>query len=350
MGCKSKLWLVGVFLLMQDCIGGPNLEVAGFFVFGDSLADCGNNNNLRTEAKVNHLPYGIDFPQGPTGRFTNGRTIVDIIGERLGFKEYIPPFANRSGSDILKGVNYASGSAGILEESGNHLGEHIGLEKQIQNHKIIVYDISKQLQGITKANKHLNECLYYLNIGSNDYVNNYFMPDHYQSSQKFSSDQFAQILTEEYSKHLKVLYILGARKIALSAVGPLGCVPHEVSIHGKPGSLCVEAENDAVTLLNDKLKALVQRFNQQFPDAKFVLIPGLSTDTTAKMAQEYKPDAYVCCKVGPDGQCIPNEKPCESRNKSPYFDAFHPSEVINEAIADNAYSALSTNMVDSSVK
>jgi len=84
---------------------------------------------------------------------------------------------------------------------------------------------------------------------------------------------------------VQVLYILGARKIALSAVGPLGCVPHEVSIHGKPGSLCVEAENDAVTLLNDKLKALVQRFNQQFPDAKFVLIPGLSTDTTAKMAQ-----------------------------------------------------------------
>jgi len=81
MGCKSKLWLVGVFLLMQDCIGGPNLEVAGFFVFGDSLADCGNNNNLRTEAKVNHLPYGIDFPHGPTGRFTNGRTIVDIIGK-----------------------------------------------------------------------------------------------------------------------------------------------------------------------------------------------------------------------------------------------------------------------------
>ena len=31
-------------------------------------------------AKVNYQPYGIDFPAGPTGRFTNGRNIGDIIG------------------------------------------------------------------------------------------------------------------------------------------------------------------------------------------------------------------------------------------------------------------------------
>jgi len=39
----------------------------------------------------------------------------------LGFDEYIPPYANTSGSDILKGVNYASGSSGILDETGMHL-------------------------------------------------------------------------------------------------------------------------------------------------------------------------------------------------------------------------------------
>jgi hypothetical protein len=43
------------------------------------LSDSGNNNNLNTDAKVNHRPYGIDFPGGPTGRFTNGRTSIDII-------------------------------------------------------------------------------------------------------------------------------------------------------------------------------------------------------------------------------------------------------------------------------
>lgn len=53
------------------------------FVFGDSLVDAGNNDYLFTISKANVPPYGIDFlPSGgqPTGRFTNGRTISDIIG------------------------------------------------------------------------------------------------------------------------------------------------------------------------------------------------------------------------------------------------------------------------------
>ncbi|KAI9178016.1 hypothetical protein LWI28_021740 [Acer negundo] len=41
--------------------------------------------------------------------------------ELLGFDNYIPPFASASGQDILKGVNYASGSSGIRDETGQHL-------------------------------------------------------------------------------------------------------------------------------------------------------------------------------------------------------------------------------------
>ena len=55
-------------------------ETPCYFVFGDSVFDNGNNNALNTIAKVNYLPYGIDFPEGPTGRFSNGRIIPDVIG------------------------------------------------------------------------------------------------------------------------------------------------------------------------------------------------------------------------------------------------------------------------------
>lgn len=51
------------------------------FVFGDSLVDNGNNNHLNSLARSNYLPYGIDFAGNqPTGRFSNGKTIVDFIG------------------------------------------------------------------------------------------------------------------------------------------------------------------------------------------------------------------------------------------------------------------------------
>lgn len=79
MGCETKLWLVLLSFLFGATyvVGAP--QVPCLFIFGDSLSDSGNNNDLVTDAKVNYSPYGIDFPAGPTGRFTNGRTSVDII-------------------------------------------------------------------------------------------------------------------------------------------------------------------------------------------------------------------------------------------------------------------------------
>jgi len=51
-----------------------------FFVFGDSLVDNGNNNYLATTARADAPPYGIDYPtHRPTGRFSNGLNIPDII-------------------------------------------------------------------------------------------------------------------------------------------------------------------------------------------------------------------------------------------------------------------------------
>ena len=39
----------------------------------------------------------------------------------LGFENFIPPFATARGRDILKGVNYGSGGAGIRDETGQML-------------------------------------------------------------------------------------------------------------------------------------------------------------------------------------------------------------------------------------
>ena len=43
------------------------------------------------------------------------------IAELLGFENYIPPYSTAEGEEILKGVNYASGSAGILKDTGTLL-------------------------------------------------------------------------------------------------------------------------------------------------------------------------------------------------------------------------------------
>lgn len=61
-------------------------QVPCYFIFGDSLVDNGNNNNIQSLARANYLPYGIDFPEGPTGRFSNGKTTVDVISKWSSYK------------------------------------------------------------------------------------------------------------------------------------------------------------------------------------------------------------------------------------------------------------------------
>ncbi|KAK1354782.1 Lipase, GDSL [Heracleum sosnowskyi] len=56
-----------------------------FFVFGDSLVDNGNNDYLATTTRADSPPYGIDYPtHHPTGRFSNGLNIPDLIKLLLG--------------------------------------------------------------------------------------------------------------------------------------------------------------------------------------------------------------------------------------------------------------------------
>lgn len=55
-------------------------QARAFFVFGDSLVDNGNNDYLLTTARADNYPYGIDYPtRRPTGRFSNGYNIPDLI-------------------------------------------------------------------------------------------------------------------------------------------------------------------------------------------------------------------------------------------------------------------------------
>lgn len=44
-----------------------------------------------------------------------------FAAQLLGFPNYIPAYARTRGLELLRGVNYASGAAGIRDETGNNL-------------------------------------------------------------------------------------------------------------------------------------------------------------------------------------------------------------------------------------
>lgn len=84
MGLSGAILIVAVSMVVL-CAGvhGDPL-VPALIIFGDSVVDSGNNNNLQTLVKANFLPYGRDFPtHQPTGRFSNGKLATDFTGNRL---------------------------------------------------------------------------------------------------------------------------------------------------------------------------------------------------------------------------------------------------------------------------
>jgi hypothetical protein len=75
---------------------------------------------------------------------------------------------------------------------------------QLKNHRDIVSQIADKLGSVDKAQHYLNKCLYYVNIGSNDYINNYFLPQYYPTSLMYSPEQYAEALIQELSLNLLV--------------------------------------------------------------------------------------------------------------------------------------------------
>ena len=95
-GCVVVVTLWWLAIVAPSCMGRAEarpqkkINVPAYFVFGDSFADVGTNNYLpNAAARANFPPYGETFFHKPTGRFTNGRNVVDIFGEQNCQKEQL---------------------------------------------------------------------------------------------------------------------------------------------------------------------------------------------------------------------------------------------------------------------
>ncbi|KAE8038781.1 hypothetical protein FH972_011256 [Carpinus fangiana] len=342
---KSLSWMLLIFLLLsnlkQHCNAVGNPQVPCLFVFGESLSDVGNNNDRLTLSKANYLPYGVDFPKGPTGRFSNGRNMIDVLAQNLGFDESISPFATARGEEILRGVNYASSSAGIRSETGKIYGDIISMDMQLENYQITLSQINKMLGNRnTSTTEYLSKCIYSVAIGANDYIDNYFSPV-YTTSLIYNPQQYAVVLNQQLSQQLQTLYKSGARKFALIGLTALGNIPFERSAcgSGSSGSACVDKINNAAQLFNYGLKSTVDQLNSNLTNATFIFINASAIESSPPIAS--KVADVSCCELLLNLVCIPFGKICSNRNDYKYWDGIHPTDAVHAVYGERAYKAQS---------
>ncbi|XP_057516152.1 GDSL esterase/lipase At1g74460 [Amaranthus tricolor] len=309
------------------------------FIFGDSLSDVGNNEYLpRSLAKANLPWYGIDFGNGlPNGRFTNGRTVADIIGDDMGLPR--PPAFMDPNLDedmiLSNGVNYASGGGGILNETGGYFIQRLCFYKQIDLFKGTQELITRKI-GMNESRKFFQEARYVVALGSNDFINNYLMPV-YSDSWRYNDDSFLDYLVGTFRDQLKVMHNLGARKLMVFGLGPMGCIPLQ-RVLSTTGD-CQEKTNRLAQKFNEATGKMMTELSRSLPGASyrfgdaFDVVNDVITNPTKYGFQN---SDSPCCSFGrirPALTCIPASVLCKDRSKYVFWDEYHPSDSANMIIA-----------------
>ncbi|KAE9595389.1 putative triacylglycerol lipase [Lupinus albus] len=306
-------------------VDGAESLVPALYVFGDSSVDAGNNNNLHTHAKANVPPYGIDFNNNATGRFTNGKTFADLIAIKLGLPLQ-PSYLGISDSkryQVITGINYASGACGILNDTRD--GECLSLDRQIEYFTSTVVNNlpkHKHLKSKDELKHHLSKSIYLISIGSNDYFLNYLNPQ-IRSYKNMNPEEFADYLLEQLSSKIKTIYNLGARKFVVGTVNQVGC---------SPNLYCNETINQMVKPCSDKLLMKVQEMEKQFSGSMFVSSNGFNFFNKIKN----DPKKYGFANISKS--CIQEGIPCANRKEHYFWDFGHITEAAVDIYANECFS------------
>ncbi|KAI3926280.1 hypothetical protein MKW98_028416 [Papaver atlanticum] len=216
--CGSLPFLLHILLFLVVEIVEAKSIPAYVFVFGDSIVDAGNNNQIPTVLRANFPPYGQDFE-----------------GNKRLVQTYLDPAYDIE--DFSSGVTFASAGSGYDAATSNviamiHLSKELEYFKEYQK-KLIAF------VGQDKAIETIKESLYIVSVGTNDFLENYyFLPGR---SFQFTVDE----------------------KILLLGMPPGGCLPIARTVNNFVKRTCKEDANEACKDFNDKFQNLVGNLNKE---------------------------------------------------------------------------------------
>ncbi|KAK8581190.1 hypothetical protein V6N13_144230 [Hibiscus sabdariffa] len=371
---KVVLFLVFAFASMSRGFAQESTLVPAFITFGDSVVDVGNNDYLPTIFKANYPPYGRDFANHkPTGRFCNGKLATDITAETLGFTTYPPAYLSpeASGKNLLIGANFASAGSGY-DDKAAMMNHAITLTQQVEYFKEYQAKLAK-VAGSSKSASIIKDALYVLSAGSGDFLQNYYVNP--LLNHAYTPDQYGSFLIDAFTSFVKVpihkllkwelfisslstaepvdkirvdmidkqnMYGLGARKIGVTSLPPLGCVPLARTLFGYHEKGCISRFNTDAQQFNKKLNSAAANLQKQHPDLKIVvfdIFKALYDIIKSPSNYGFVEATKGCCGTGTvettEFLCNPHTPgTCSNATQYVFWDSVHPSQAANQVLAD----------------
>lgn len=291
------------------------------FVFGDSYADTGN---LRKSTSNSwNEPYGITFPGKPSGRFSDGRVLTDYLAKFWGLKSPFPyTWREMAGNKLVHGMNFAYGGSGVFETFPllPNMTTQIDFFEQLINDSVYTkWDLESSVVVV---------CL-----SGNDYSAFISKGGNLQSIQTFIPQVVNQLAT-----NLKRIHELGATRVILTAMQPLGCLPTTTRLSSY--QQCNTTANLAVGFHNQLLRQAVAKLNNESTSTSFYILDLFTTFTTVleqrrdyqgnfKFETPLKPccigiNGNSCGAVSEDGQKMYTV--CSHPESAFFWDGSHPTQ------------------------
>ncbi|KAL6657510.1 hypothetical protein ACP70R_005290 [Stipagrostis hirtigluma subsp. patula] len=250
-----------------------------FFAFGGSLIDTGNFIHYSTApGVVAKPPYGETFFHRPTGRWSDGRLIVDFIVERFGYPYWTPYLAGKTAEDFRYGANFAVASGTALdqllfENEGLHvnqitpysLGVQIGWFEQV---------VAKLASTEHERREIMASSLFLVGeIGASDYNHPLL-----QNKPLHSVRPLVPRVIRSIARSIQALIQLGAKTLLVPGIYPLGCVPRHLFLYrrSKAGDYdaagCLRWLNGLAADHNALLKAELAELRRAHPGVSIVYV------------------------------------------------------------------------------
>ncbi|KAG6496076.1 GDSL esterase/lipase At1g28570-like [Zingiber officinale] len=311
---------------------------SAIFSFGDSLQDTGNFAHTFFNTTVSRPPWGNTYFHRPTGRFSNGRLIIDFIAERVGLP-LVQPYLG--GGDLSKGANFAFAGATALslnELSRFGVDTTGWLRKNTLHAQVNWFEQLLQSNPSFQDPNFLERSLFIVGeIGGNDY--------NAALRQELPYDKLISIVPRvihAISSSVTRLIRMGAKTLIVPGNLPIGCVPawlwqyHQDNPGDYDGNGCLLWLNRFSEYHNGRLTARLSRFARVYPNVTIAYADyfGAGMRMFSDQLRFGISEPFAVCCGGNGHGCESTGPVCRNPRKYASWEGFHPTEATYKAIYD----------------
>eukprot|EP01018_Ginkgo_biloba_P009744 Gb_07749 [translate_table: standard] len=342
-------------------VSSGKCNFTAIFNFGDCNSDTGGLvAGLGLDLR---LPNGQTFFHKSSGRYCDGRLVIDFLCEALHLP-FLSSYLESVASNFGHGANFACAGSTVTSALNAFTVNPFSLNVQVDQFKRFkarVLDMvyrDSAFAGFLPGPDSFEKALYTLDMGQND-ISHAFSLNLTEDQVIAYIPQIIRNLTSEVER----LYEEGGRNFLVHNTGPLGCLPRtlayirsdlsEVDEHG-----CAAAYNRAAQTFNSQLQNVCKQLRKQLSNATIVYVDiytikyhlianaseyGFEHPLTACCGYGGMPynfnDKVRCSQRGTVNGTVVTAEACKDAAKYVSWDGIHFSETANVHISSQILSA-----------